>query len=284
MRRLSAVVVLLAAFGCGQTVPPVSPEPTGRKQPGKFVWLDLVTEDVAAVKAFYGGLFGWTFETAIGDGAYTLIEHDGRTIGGIVFSDQLNRESESRWVAYLSVEDVDSAAEEVRSSGGTVHIGPRSVPDRGRIAVVSDPQGAIVALIDAAGGDPADVDPGPGRWLWIELWTTNTRTAFEFYESLVGYERREFGEVDGEPYHLMRRDGRFRAGMVRLPWQGVQPNWLPYVQVADPAAIAAAAPGLGGRVILSPEGAVHDGVAILMDPSGAAFGVQRRPEREVPSE
>jgi len=281
----AALVVTVGAASCvGITVPPVTEQATNTKQVGKFVWFDLVTEDVAAVKSFYAGLFGWSFDRVSEDDTYTLITAKGDRIGGIVFSDRLSDASESRWVAYLSVADVDVATALVREEGGTVYVAPRDVPDRGRIAVVGDPQGAILALVDATGGDPADEDPASGKWLWNELWTTNTGASFAFYEKLVGYERREFGEVEGEPYQLMRRDDRFRAGMVRLPWEGVKPNWLPYVYVNDPAATARKVEGLGGRVILSPEGALHDGVAIIMDPSGAAFGVQRPPSREAPSE
>lgn len=174
-------------------------------------------------------------------------------MGGIVFHDQLNDVSESRWVSYLSVPDVDDAVAIVRAQGGEIYVEPRDVPDRGRLAVIADPQGAVLALLTAKEGDPPpDRVPGPNHWMWIELWTTDTDQAFAFYEKLVGYERQEFGEVEGDPYQLMRRDGRFRSGMVRMPWSGVEPNWLPYVLVDDR--------------------------------SGAAFAIQRRPIREAPAE
>lgn len=47
-----------AGCGClvGLPVPPVSSTPTGTQLTGKFVWFDLVTEDVTAIEQFYGGL------------------------------------------------------------------------------------------------------------------------------------------------------------------------------------------------------------------------------------
>ncbi len=60
----------------------------------------------------------------------------------------------------------------------------------------------------------------------------------------------------------------------------MEPNWLPYVLVRDPKSIAAKAEGLGGKVLLSPEGVVHNGSAVIADPSGAAFAVQVQPSRE----
>ena len=280
------IFVALVGASCSRiTVPPVSSTPTGSHDTGRFVWLDLVTEDVDAVKRFYGGLFGWTFDRISDHDTYTLILKDDEPMGGIVFSDRLNDVSESRWVGYLSVPDVDSAVDVVRAQGGEIYVEPRNVPDRGRLAVVADPQDAILTLLTATGGDPPpDRVPEPGEWMWIELWTTDTDRAFAFYEELVGYKRSEFGEVGGAPYQLMRRDGRFRGGMVRLPWSGVEPNWLPYVLVDDPSATAQRVKALGGRVILSPDGVLHSGAAVIVDPSGAVFGVQRRPDREARSQ
>ena len=53
---------------------------------GKFVWHDLITDDSAAARGFYGGLFGWSFEvtTHPNGGDYTLIRHGERYLGGIV--------------------------------------------------------------------------------------------------------------------------------------------------------------------------------------------------------
>jgi len=282
---LPLVLVLLTASCTRITAPPVTSTPTGAHDTGRFIWLDLVTEDVNAIKKFYSGLFGWTFEPITNDDTYTLILADDVPMGGIVFHDQLNDVSESRWVSYLSVPNVDDAVAIVRAEGGKIHVEPRDVPDRGRLAVIADPQGAILALLTATGGDPPpDRVPGPNEWMWIELWTTDTDRAFAFYQKLVGYGRHAYGEVEGEPYQLMRRDGRYRSGMVQLPWSGVEPNWLPYVLVDDPTATAQRVEALGGRVILSPAGVAHGGAAVIVDPSGAAFAIQRRPNREAPAE
>ena len=151
---LPLVLVVLTASCTRITVPPVTSTPTGAHDTGRFIWLDLVTEDVNAVKKFYGGLFGWTFERITNDDTYTLILADDKPMGGIFFHDQLNEVSESRWVSYLSVPDVDDAVAIVRAQGGEIYVEPRDVPDRGRLAVIADRQGAVLALLTAKEGDP----------------------------------------------------------------------------------------------------------------------------------
>jgi hypothetical protein len=71
------------------------------------------------------------------------------------------------------------------------------------------------------------------------------------------------------------------AGMLTIPWRNVKPNWLPYVKVKNPEAVAKKAESLGGMVILAPEKDVRNGsVAIVADPTGAAIAIQRYPFKD----
>ncbi len=289
--RIAPLILLLALstiLGCTRriVVPPVTPTPTGTYHTGMFVWFDLLTDNVRAVKHFYGDLLGWEFEDdGKADPLYTVITHQGVPIGGIVASEQLDREvRRSRWVGYLSVPDVDEAVAYVREQGGVVHTKAVNLRHRGRMAVVSDPQGAVLALVRTENGDPADVTAEElvvGRWFWNELWTSDLDAATSFYQELAGYEQEVFGAVEGSTYYLMRRDERPRAGILKIPFEGVFPNWLPYVMVADPSAVAGRVEGLGGQVLLRPEGVSHGGSAIIADPTGAAFAVQKWPPDNV---
>ena len=50
---------------------------------GKFVWRDLMTDDPAAAKPFYAGLFGWEFvETQSLGRPYTRVRSGGQFIAG----------------------------------------------------------------------------------------------------------------------------------------------------------------------------------------------------------
>ena len=119
---------------------------------------------------------------------------------------------------------------------------------------------------------------GLGRF---EAALEDATSAVAFYSSLVGYTAERPTVDSHDEYRVLHRDGRPRAGVNELPWEEVQPNWLPYIRVADPSAVARRAEELGGRVLIAPDPAVRNGsAALLMDPTGAAFAIQRWPVEE----
>lgn len=276
-------IVLLIFSGyllssCAGRVPPITDSPTDRYQYGKFVWADLVTNDLPAVKRFYGELFAWEFEG--GDKArFNLITHMGKRIGGLVYSERLDEKvSESRWLSYLSVPDVDRATDYILQNGGIIHRTPWDLKNRGRISVIADPQGAIFALLKASEGDPVDERPRFGEFLWTELLTTDDDAAVLFYKKLVGYDLEVRNPREDVNYHILKKDELPRAGIIKSPWPEVKPNWLPYIRVEDPRAVVEQVEKYGGRVLLEPHPDIRKGsVAVIADPTGAPVAVQKWP-------
>lgn len=279
----SFIICCLVLFAsCSTTqliVPPLTSPPTQVHLAGKFVWYDLLSDNVIAAKKFYGELFGWEFEgEPKADAKYTMIKHNGTPIGGIVYVEDLGQVNGSQWLSYISVENVDSAVELIQKSNGKVFRDPFDFPDRGRVSVVSDPQGALLVLIRAQGGDPTDKEPVSNEWLWTELFTRDLDAAASFYGKLVGYEAEAFDSGVNIPYYVFRKRDRAEAGMLRIPWENVKPNWLPYIKVDDPAAVVKKAKSLGGTVIVAPAENIRKGsVALIADPTGGVVAVQKWP-------
>ena len=117
-------------------------------KPGYFCWNELVTTDVEAAKAFYGKLFGWT--TAPLMEGYTLFNKDkgDRNAGGLMKTPQPGMPAQ--WLAYVCVDDVDATAAQVAALGGKIKMPPMDIPTVGRIAVLSDPQGAAIGIFRPA--------------------------------------------------------------------------------------------------------------------------------------
>lgn len=245
---------------------------------GKFVWHDLVTDDVERSKAFYGGLLGWTFKdtTHPNGGAYTLAMADGRLVGGIVHLDDPGDAEHSRWLDYLSVADVDEAVRAVESAGGRSVAGPLDLPGIGRAAAVVDPQEAVVGLLRSDIGDPLDrLKPGPGEVVWNELLAADAPAATKFYAGLSGSVISEQPR-EGGVYRMLRSQGRYRAGIMPRPADDIQPLWLTHFGVEDVETATRKAAEMGGEVLLAPDPGLRDGhFAVVVDPNGAVLALSQ---------
>ncbi len=259
-------------------VPKVTPEPTQLHLVGKFVWYDLFTNDLQSTSRFYEELFGWSFsDTASKEKLVKTIALNGVPIANAIHIDSVKgKMNESRWLSYMSVEDVDRALTVSKKNNGTIYMQPKDLPNRGRVAMVKDPEGAIFAIVTTSDGDPPDQGLIQNHWMGSELWSTNPDAELTFYHLLVGYEQRLVNVGAGRKYRFLIKNGQTRAGIVKIPWDDVKPNWLPYVAVEDVMAIVAKAKESGGKVLVEPDKAIREGrVAIISDPSGAVFAVQQ---------
>jgi len=283
--RCSIAVFSLAAgvlAGCAtsSSTPPPSAAVEARHRPGQFVWQDLITDDVASCRSFYGALLGWEFADSTRRGKpYVLVLAAGEHIAGIVDVDRDEPDQPiAQWVSYVSVADVDAAVERARQGGGKVLVAPLEVDDAGRAAAIVDPQGAPLGLVRLANQDPVDpLQPQTGRFFWREYLAQDADAALAFYRDVLGFESEVVERRQELVYHVLRR-GRSRAGLFEVHTPGVDPNWLPYLRVEDPAALAARVPALGGKVLLAPRSDVRGGsVAIVADPTGAALALQKWP-------
>ena len=245
---------------------------------GKIIWHDLITDDVDQVKQFYSGVLGWTFEdtTHPNGGSYTLIYSGERYVAGIVQLDDPSNAEYSRWLPYMSVADVDQAAEFTRAEGGSVAVGPLDLNGVGRAAAIQDPQGAVIGLLRSDHGDPDDsMKTGPGLVVWNEMLAADDMDAVRFYTALAGLEAREQKRPNGT-YHVLWSQQQKRSGVMQKPADDVEPFWLTHFGVADVNNATRKAAQLGGQVILEPSPEFRNGLqAVVVDPSGAIFALHQ---------
>jgi len=296
MSRITLVLVfLLITSACSSIkLPAITDTPTNNSLPGKVVWHDLITDTPEESKRFYRELFGWQFEeidTGLGAFSsinYTLIRLNGRLIGGLVDQTRLQTKVDiSQWVSLISVADIDAAVDRLLAGGGKIITEPTDVADRGRLAVVIDPQGALFSLVQTNSRDPLDQDEiDPGGFLWNELWTVDIDAAAAFYSQLAGYtpeddpELQQAAEVKGN-YRILQSQDHPRIGIMEIPLEGLDPIWVNYLRVEDAAALDAIADRveeLGGRLLLKPQDRDIGGrVALITGPSGAGIALQTWP-------
>ncbi len=275
----ATAALALATAGCGgQGTPAVTASPG---QVGRWVWHDLVTREAAAARKFYGTLFGWEFEETAREGRPYFIARLGEdVVGGIIEVKGGDETRPATWLSYLAVADLTGAVEQVTSGGGKVLLAPRAAGDYGVIAIVSDPQGAplgLAVVTDKVRGDT----PKPRRhqFFWMEYLAKDGAAALDFYQTLAGYTTEKPRSLAGTEYHVLSKE-RPRAGLFEInPRSNVQPNWLPYLLVENPAGFAARVEGLGGKVLLAPHMDIRGGsLTVVADPTGGAIALQKWPK------
>lgn len=115
-------------------------------EPGCLTWNELHTPDPDKALEFYGGLFGWTaeeMETGEGNPRYVVIRNGERTNGGVM---DAQRGEPPHWVPYFVAESRDAACDRVEELSGKAWA--RLDMQQGKIAFLSDPQGAPFALFE----------------------------------------------------------------------------------------------------------------------------------------
>jgi predicted enzyme related to lactoylglutathione lyase len=118
--------------------------------PGALCWNDLGTTDVDAALAFYGELFGWSYEPRMDDDPlrYTRIRNGDSENGSIHLQGDDERGTPPSWVTYFATADLDATNSSIAELGGRVVVDPLEVPAGGRVSVALDPQGAAFGLFD----------------------------------------------------------------------------------------------------------------------------------------
>lgn len=126
---------------------------------GAFTWNELATGDPAAAQAFYEQVFGWKIEPVDTQGGppYWLIGHEGGAAGrngGMreLAPEQADAGVPPHWLPYFTVASTDDAVTKAGELGGRTMFGPIDLP-AGRIAVMTDPQGAAFAVFEGGVDD-----------------------------------------------------------------------------------------------------------------------------------
>ena len=118
------------------------------KTHGAFSWSELMTSDAAAAAAFYGPLFGWRIETMdMGGGPYHVLKVGDAAVGGIMKSPAESGAMPPAWGCYVTVADVAATVAQATTLGGKVVMPVTDIPGVGRMAVIADPQGAALSVM-----------------------------------------------------------------------------------------------------------------------------------------
>jgi uncharacterized protein len=241
-----------------------------------FVWHDLMTTDVAAAKVFYKAVVGWNFSRH--ETGYEVAQAGDFDVGGIMQLPPHLAGMPPFWSGYVFAPDVDAACKRVTGLGGAVHREPGDIPGVIRMAVVADPGGAVLNLMQPLSKEERawPAEGAPGTVGWNELHAANLDEAWDFYSGMFGWTKgyaHEMGEKFGV-YQIFQIDGKDRGGMMRKMDEMPRPVWLYYFMVDGIDAAASRVREAGGNVVMGPH-QVPGGQWILqgVDPQGGYFSL-----------
>ena len=252
---------------------------------GDFIWYELLTTDAETAKRFYDAVVGWNVgEPAEAFNNYRMIvRSDGKNAGGMMqlTSEMQDHGARPTWLAYLSVDDVDASVQAIEGAGGRTLMAPFDIAGVGRVAMVTDPEGAPFYVMKAIppANDPDAVSDvfspsAPQRVGWNELQTSDVASARHFYADQFGWGSEEFmsmGEMGD--YRFFDHRGT-RIGALFSANNGQPPHWRFYFRVPSIAAAKAAAESHGGNIHMGPHQVpTGEWVVVGSDPDGAEFAL-----------
>lgn len=247
---------------------------------GTPIWYELITADADAAQRFYATVLGWRFERmpAAPDMDYRVASAGGTAVAGLM-QQPAGHEMPLRWLVYFGVEDVDRSVRDAGQAGASVHVPPTDIPDVGRFAFLSDPQGALFYLMRGASDEESRAfrcgeNVPQGHAVWNELATPDPDAAIAFYAALLGL-RREGGMPMGDlgDYSFIHA-GPDCIGAVMGEVPGGQPGWQVYFSVDDIDEAVDRLGRAGGRAIQGPDEIPGNCLALVAeDEGGARFGL-----------
>jgi predicted enzyme related to lactoylglutathione lyase len=246
--------------------------------PGTPSWVELGgIPDIDKAVDFYGGLFGWDVpesENAEQTGGYRQAMLRGKPVAGMM---PLMQEGQPpAWSSYVSVADADATVAKAKQAGATVLAEPMDVMDLGRMAVFTDPTGAVIGIWQPGTFIGAEIVKESNAVVWNELNTRDPEVAKSFYGDVFGwgFEERQF---ETGTYTSIKVGEDSVGGMIDITGRApdeVPPHWLVYFAVDDVDAAVAKATDSGGGVVLEPFDIAEVGrIAIVKDPFDAVFAV-----------
>ena len=119
---------------------------------GSIGWMDLTVQNAPQIRDFYRSVVGWGFdEVSMGDYADFSMKPAGADtpVTGICHARGTNADIPPQWLIYITVADLDASLMRCKELGG---VALTDIKDMGgRMCVIRDPAGAVVALYEPKG-------------------------------------------------------------------------------------------------------------------------------------
>lgn len=250
------------------------------KAAGTPTWIDLMTPNPEAARAFYHAVFGWEYDVAGPEyGNYATARIGERMAAGMGPQQPGTPSMPAAWTLYFATNDAGADVARAEKLGAKVMVPAMAVGEFGSMAICVDPGGAPFGFWQAGQNVGVQVTEEPGSMAWNELYAPNAKAARDFYTALLGATA-DAMPGDMEYYVLMHGDEQLGGIMQIDPsWGNFRPQWMTYFSVANADHTLATVTGNGGKALSKVDDSPFGRLAALADPHGGYFKILEPPVR-----
>lgn len=242
---------------------------------GPFIWYEYAGVDLGRAGAFYGHVVPWKVADSGMPGLdYAVLNAEDGGVGGLVSTAGGRAPG---WLGYVAVADVDATVAAFERHGGSTVVPATDIPGVGRFAIVKDPDGASLAVMNPNSDETwkPDAMGRTGHCGWHELFARDNERAMDFYAEVFGWTRST--AMDMGPmgtYQLFAQDGVDIGGIMTMTAQMPAPLWNFYFTVDGVEAARGRAVDRGASLVAGPYQVPGGGWVVQMaDPDGQLFSL-----------
>jgi predicted enzyme related to lactoylglutathione lyase len=114
-----------------------------RKMRGAVMHWEIAGPDAAALREFYGKMFGWDMTPAGPE--YTLVAPVDSGLGGGIMQTRMGMPSYV--TVYLTCDDLEATLAEITALGGNTVVPPTAIDADKSFAMFTDPAGNVIGLM-----------------------------------------------------------------------------------------------------------------------------------------
>jgi uncharacterized protein len=234
-------------------------------------WFEIYSPNANQSVKFYTELFGWSVQSMPEMNYHLIDTNAGEGINGGI--GQTQGEQPPGLTFYAEGEDIQALLDRAVSLGSTVMMPVTTIPDMVTFAIVADPFGNALGLVQGDGSTRIGEGDHPAVG-WFELLVSDPAKAWAFYEELLGW---SFTKTEGEGFTYgevnTNAGGQGISGGIGSSPDG-QPHVNIYAGVDDLQKYLERAESLGASTIMGPmEVSEGQQIAMFADPQGVTFGM-----------
>ncbi len=253
-------------------------------------WVDTMQPNLKAASEFYASVFGWEFLGGFprdGHHGYYLARKDGNDVAGIAPLPPMAPDTPAGWITQVRVDNIADTLTVAKRAGADVRMEAFDAAPAGRLAVFSDPGGAVICLWEPQDRQGAQRVNEPSAWAMSVLSSSDPKRSAQFYGQVFGWTTegvqagggeitlfRLPGYIGGEPAQPVSRE---TVAVMVDGAAGDADYWTVDFWVTDANEALARAERAGGSAVCPPLDSPAGRQAVIRDPAGAVFTVTTAP-------